>query len=149
MNNMTIRRSCLMSYLERRAVLAKHSSITTFIVNILWSTPSAHQLIHHMHFVSHSQITLYAVLSVVHIYYFEEPWSSFPLRTSHFTFLCIGFPEGEETIGEGSCSVYRVRSSLKTDSIWRQTSCEPKIDIWWKIVLFILPKSPKPWSWND
>lgn len=56
-----------MSYLERRAVLTKHPSITTFIVNILWSTLSAHQLIHPMHFVSHSQVTLYAVLSVVHL----------------------------------------------------------------------------------
>lgn len=58
------------------------------------------------------------------IYYFADPWSSFILHPSHFTFLC-----------KGSCSACRVRSSLKTESIWRQTSCKSKIDNCGKNVL--------------
>lgn len=47
-----------------------------------------------------------------------------PLRPSRFPFLWGAWTEGEEAVEEGSCSAWRERSSLKTESIWRQTSWE-------------------------
>lgn len=50
----------------------------------------------------------------------------FPLRPPCFPFFWGVWPDKEEVVEEGSCSVCRERSSLKTESIWRQTSCEIK-----------------------
>lgn len=74
---------CLTSYpMERSAVLTKHSFITTFMGNIPWSTVSAHLLIHQLHFISHSQVIMHAVLLVVHLLLWRPlilfPPASFP-----------------------------------------------------------------------
>lgn len=50
-----------------------------------------------------------------------------PLRPSCFPFFWGVWTEGEDTVEVGSWWVCRIKSSLKTESIWRQTSCNVKV----------------------
>lgn len=52
-----------------------------------------------------------------------------PLRPSCFPFFWGIWTEGEDTVDVGSCWFCRTKSSLKTESIWRQTSCNLKVKI--------------------